>query len=266
MTKAYFKTQLLRLLDNRMVTLWLLIAGLIAIYHQLTTTISRGSWNTAPTAYQIMIGFDFSSLSSLYYLVFPLVASLIGSFVLSDSRAHHSYFFEITKLGKTKYTLVNMLVTFLVGGGALTLPLVLDALIALTREQGVIIDPFTVSGQVISPGTTYFASFIHSPLQFVLGYLGLFFAFSGMMATTTFLIFKLTNRRSIAILLVFIVFLSEWLIGPLVGLAEISPAIFLIPSQGYNVITPWLMAVNLFLTTGLIAILYWRVVQTDDIK
>lgn len=87
-----------------------------------------------------------------------------------------------------------------------------------------------------------------------------------MMATATFLIFKLTNRRSIAILLVFIVFLSEWLIGPLVGLAEISPAIFLIPSQGYNVITPWLMAVNLFLTTGLIAILYWRVVQTDDIK
>ena len=86
-----------------------------------------------------------------------------------------------------------------------------------------------------------------------------------MTAAITFLVFKLVKRRALAILSVFIGFLSEWLIGPLIGLAEISPAIFLIPSQGYNAITPWLMALNLLALSGLLVFLFWQVVRTDDV-
>ncbi|MCU6430815.1 hypothetical protein [Lacticaseibacillus paracasei] len=266
MTKAYFRAQLLRLLDNRLVTLWLLAAVLIAAYHQMGATISVGPWNVHPTAYQAMIGFDFSSLSSLYYLVFPLVASLFGTFLLADGHSQQSYLFELTKLGKIRYTLINMLVAFLVGGAAIVLPLVFDMLFALTREQGIVIDPFNVSGQVINTETVYFSHFIHRPLWFLFGYLVLLFFIAGMAAAITFLIFKIVRRRALAILIVFIGFLSEWLLGPLIGLAEISPAIFLIPSQGYKAITPWLMAVNLSLAFCLLVCLCWQVVRTDDLK
>ncbi|TLQ49816.1 hypothetical protein FEZ34_13385 [Lacticaseibacillus casei] len=265
MTKAYFKAQLMRLLDNRLVTIWVIASVLIVAYHQLTTTIPRDSWNMMPTAYQAMIGFDFSSLSSLYYLIFPLVASLIGTFLLADDRSLQGHLFELTKLGQKRYTLVNIGAAFVIGGSALVFPLVFDALLALAREQGVVIDSFNVSNQVINSETAYFGQFLNHPLLFTFGYLSLFFIIAGMTAAITFLIFKLMKRRSLAILIVFIGFLSEWLIGPLIGLAEISPAIFLIPSQGYNAITPWLIALNLLALSGLLAFLFWQVVRTDDV-
>ncbi|MCI1892197.1 MAG: hypothetical protein ABF743_11280 [Schleiferilactobacillus perolens] len=265
MFSYYLKKQVGRLLDHPLVMIWFAIAVALPLYHQLNSAISTERWNTQPTAYQIMIGFDFSALSSEYYMVLPLFAGLIGVCALADKKFNHSELIEMTRVGKKKYVLANALATFLVGGFALTSPLILDALIALSRVQGRVIDAFSVVGQPIDANAYYFRYFLANPLLFLGGYWLLTFIVSGLSTVIAFLVFKLTRRRALGVLSVFIAWTVEWIVGPLCRFAELAPAIFLIPSQGYNRVTSLAIGINLTVDTVALIVLMARAVKSDEI-
>ncbi|QVI32473.1 hypothetical protein KG087_02200 [Lacticaseibacillus zeae] len=194
-TLRYTKLQIQRLLNDSLITSWIAIGVVIVVFHQLNSNITRGPWNPNPTAYQMIIGFDFSSLSSLYYLILPIIASVAGVTLVAERQYNHSDLLEKSRINKHNYLLANTLAALLVGGIITSLPLIVDSLVAFVREQGMIIDPFTVQGQVIPTESSYFKIFLNHPIAFLVGYIALTFMFSGGYAIISFLMFLIFKKK-----------------------------------------------------------------------
>lgn len=260
---SYFSLQTKRLFQNKLIQLWLIVTAIIVIQHQLTTTIKAGPWNPHLTAYHYMIGFDTTSLSSTYYLIFPIIAGLIGVSLISDRKYNSSEIFEQVRLGRTPYIKQNELIAFIIGGLLTALPYLVDSLIAFCRAEAISVDRFTSMGQPIIPEANLFSLFLHLPILYWLLYFLLLVIFSGFYTVFSFDLYLLYHKKALAAVIPYLFFLLQWLFFGLLNFSDAAPSVFLIPALGYHAEIIAIFIGNILVYTGLTFFLQWVVIRDD---
>lgn len=263
MKTHYFSLQTKRLLQNKLVQLWVLITAIIVIQHQLTTTIKVGPWNPNLTAYHFMIGFDTSELSSTYYLTFPIIAGLIGVSLISDRKYNGSEIFEQARMGRTNYIKQNNLVAFIIGGFLTALPYLVDSIWAFCRAEAINVDRFTIMGQPIATESNLFSLFLNAPIVYWFLYFLLLIIFSGFFTTFSFNLYLIYHKKALAAVIPYIFFLLQWLVLTLLNFSDATPSVFLIPGLGYNTKIITIFISNVLVYAGLMFFLQWAVIRDD---
>ncbi|ERL65292.1 hypothetical protein L248_2691 [Schleiferilactobacillus shenzhenensis LY-73] len=251
-----------KLLSSWRIRILLIALFLVPVLHQQFSAKLSGDVVWSQTSLNLMMGFDYSSYSSLYYLMVPAVAGLIGNQIVFGSRSNLSPILERVRLGGRRYIMGSALVGALIGGLLVTGPVLVDWLIAFWRYPVIHIDPF-VYQPILSSSAALFPLFLNHPVVYLLLYLLLLFLFSGLVTAFSVIMAWRTGSQLRGIGTAFIISLVWWVLTTVVGHSGWSPAIWLIPNQGYD--PSFVLTVSFELAAGYAGISWWlRRLMHDD--
>lgn len=184
----------------------------------------------------------------LYFLIIPILAALpFGNSYLQDTKG--GYIQNVfTRSPRWQYYLSKWIATFLSGGCVVVIPLVLNFLLMTTSYSSM--GPYPETFHTLIEPTSMLANlFYTNPFQYIFLYFVMIFVFSGLFATTCFLVTYLSDYSFIVLLLPFLAILFTSAILNLFGHDFLIPQQFLNPSYGKGV--PLFIAIEAVLLFGL---------------
>ena len=198
-----------------------------------------------------------SMQASLYYLLLPILAALpfADSFFLDMKTGYIKNVFIRTK--KHRYYVAKYLATFVVGGIAVVVPLLVN--LALTAS---------VFPSLLPEGTAFTFStfesnlgsgiFITHPYVYTFLYLALDFVFAGLLAGIALSISFFVSNRFIVILSPFIGYLVFLAFVGLTGHSVLSPTYFLQPEQPKSALLIVILVEAVVLAVGTMSVFFYK--------
>lgn len=232
---SYFKVEVKRVMSSPAFIKALSIGLVIVFIHQilLERTTSYGQGNV----YLFSLGFENSyMLRDVYYLLFPLIVAVAGADLFGEDNRFQSYNLIRSRVSKTNYFTTKISLSFIFGGLAFILPLVIDMWILLMVYPSNSIDVF-LGISPVKYGDMLANTFFALPFLYWFIFLLFAFIFGGIFAWIGFLISLFSVNKYLILLMPFFVYYGIWVILSLIGFPEWSPFAFLIPKQGYTTIS-----------------------------
>lgn len=175
--------------------------------------------------------FGFSKYMLSYYTGVAFIAVL--PYAMSFYREKQSGYVRqiITRMDAKQYFIAKYLVTFLSGGIAVTVPLLLNLMISMAIWPSVVPQPGTMTFPIF--GTSMFAGLFFSvPYLYVLVYLLIDFVIAGILATFSLGISWIAFHKYIVLFFPFIVYYLIHFICTYIGNQKFSPLAIMMPTQG----------------------------------
>lgn len=197
---------------------------------------------------------SFPMQSYLFYLILPVLACLpAGGSYYED--LHNGYYLHIyMRNQKKEYLFAKYIATFLSGGIAVVLPLVVSLYLTAMRFPALPPEPIMSFGpDARSVGHDLFYS---HPWLHTLLFLMIDFIFAGGIAGIALLISFFVNYKFTALITPFVCYYFIFSLDNLLGEIDIAPNYFLIPGFFRNHI--WEFLVGILLLTAVAAGYYWK--------
>lgn len=185
------------------------------------------------TLYNSWISMSDSTAHEVFYRIFPLLALLPCGHSLSEE-VNGGYMKAVVPLiGRRKYFLSKLLASFLAGGAAVSIPLLMS--LALTAAVVPGLNPLPYVGyDMISSGDVFSAYYYSRPLLYALLYIGVDFIFGGLFACLALPVALMSEKRVAALAVPYIfLLLADAARGFLYNISylEISPISILSASR-----------------------------------
>lgn len=277
---SIFKIELKKAFSNKLFLSAVIIATVIAVlcavyniqvmqiekeYYQKTQQISGGGVNPDLPAYGLYnhwICQDFSSyLSSLFFMLFPLFATVAYGWSFYTERKSGYIYSVITRTDKGRYYAAKYLAVFLSGGTVITIPVVINFLLVACYLPAVRPDMFYDMYYGVSAPGMFAELFYTYPLIYCILRMFVTFVFGGSVALISFaLTFIVPNRVAVSVLPFLIClglhYMGTDLVSPQFP-AEISP-ISILGSHGHHYRLLWIAVLEaaIPITISLIICLY----------
>lgn len=234
---SIIKIELSRALKNKAFLLAISLGSIIVIVHLLKYGVYASQFillekDTYPlSSYQQWIGGTPTSIETyLYYLITPIIAAIpyADSFYTDKKSGYIKNVFIRTK--KAKYYIAKYISTFISGGLAVAIPLLLSFALTATFIPSVL--------PQISTGTTtvFNISMWHNlyysyPFLYTILYIVVDFVFYGLIATIALSISNSVENRFVCLLSPFLYYVIISFILRAMNLNIYSPSTFLVPYQ-----------------------------------
>lgn len=250
---AYFKVEFKRTIKSPSFIKALLIGFVIVIVHQLL--MNRFVENGEGNVFLYALGFENTyMLRDIYYLLFPIIVALAGSDLFGEDSRSQSYHLIRSRVSKSHYFTVKIMLSFLFGGLVFIIPLLVDFVILLMMYPAKSPDIFLR----ISPveyGDVMASLFVDFPVIYWLIFLLFAFMFGGIFSWIGFLTSLFTVNKYLILLIPFFAYYGLWVILSLIGFPEWSPFGFLKPLQGYTTVSITAILFEMVTGIGLILLL-----------
>lgn len=174
--------------------------------------------------------FEFSKYMVAYYTAVSFIAVIPYS--LSFYREKQSGYIRqiITRMDSKQYFIAKYIVTFLSGGIAVTVPLLMNLMISTAIWPSVVPQPGTMTFPIF--GTSMFSDlFFSMPYLYALIYLMIDFAIAGILATFSLGISWIAFHKYIVLFFPFIVYYLIHFICTYIGNQKLSPLAIMMPQQ-----------------------------------
>ncbi len=245
MRKSLFRIEMHRGLFGRGMALSLAVGLLLAVSHVIMIVLPMiptleanllypDKWVTPHTVFVKWMGGESYSLQGyLFYLIAPLLATLpFADSYYTDRKS--GYIKNLcTRVPKRRYFLSKFAATFLCGGLAVVLPLMVNlALTAVCLPSHL---PQIVTGMYSIDATAVLADlFVTHPYGYIFLYLIFNFAFFGFLAALALDISFFVENRFVVSLTPFLIYLFLFSVMNLTGWQQVNPMIIFNPVQaGY---------------------------------
>lgn len=231
-----------RALKNKFLLLAILLGCVITVSHFVQNIVPQLNWHTWWTfkidqdmypnsVFNQWIGESSASMQQmLYYLMLPILAALPfgDSFYLDMKTGYIKNVFIRSK--KSQYYAAKYLSTFVAGGIAVTVPLLLNLALSASFVPSLLPDP--ISGTyVVVEANMGSGLFLTHPYVYTFLYLALDFVFAGLLAGISLSISFFVSNRFIVLLAPFIGYLVFFAFTELTKHSILDPVYFLMPLQ-----------------------------------
>lgn len=238
--KRLLKVELSRSLTSKSM-LSALIIGLIIVLAQVfqevipaSRFIEEGLKYNKPmffpgSAFMHWISQSISMETFLYYMILPILATIpfVDSF-FTDKKS--GYIKNVLIRAKKKdYYISKYMATFISGGLAVVIPLIVSFLITSMILPSML--PEVTNGGVF-PTSMWSKLFYTNPYFYVLGYLIIDFIFSGLIATIALSVSLIADYRFAVLIAPFLIYIFIYSLGTSLGIIDYQPFFFL-QSGGY---------------------------------
>lgn len=248
-----FKLELKRAFINRSFVISIILGGIIAILQVAERAIPFSSVTILypneypPSVFNTCMGFYSSMWSSVFFLIFPILAALpFSDSFLVDKKS--GYLQNIYTRGKKyQYLISKYLSVFLSGGAAVIIPLIVNLFIVCLCVPAV--TPIAATGffPIFGYATGAYIYYTYPFLYIFLFYL-LIFITAGILSCTALFFSFFVRFKYIALLTPFLLFMSisygSMLFSPK---SSFNISQWIIPSQPYGALNIWLVAVELLI-------------------
>lgn len=200
---------------------------------------------------------SYTMQTTLYYLLLPILAALpfADSFFLDMKTGYIKNVF--IRINKSRYYIAKYLSTFVAGGIAVVVPLLLN--LALTAS---------VFPSLVPEGSTFMFGvyennlgsgiFITHPYLYTFLYLALDFVFAGLLAGVALTISFFVSNRFIVVLSPFIGYLVFNALVSLTGNLVLNPDCFLQPSQPISASPAVILVEAVVLAMGTMGVFFYK--------
>lgn len=258
--KRILKLELSRAIRSRTMISALLIGFIIVISHNIQyNTLDINLMKMAskypkpmyspPNAFTSWIGSSYTAQSFLYYLILPILACIPFADSFFTDRKNGYVKNVLIRVNKKDYYRAKYLATFISGGIAVTVPLIINFIITSMTLPSY--TPNVASYGHIGQVSMWSELFFTSPYIYILGYLIIDFIFSGFIATIGLSISLLAEYRFMVLIAPFLIYVFIYSILGSFNLESYIPLVFLQPCSYKNkFIIILLETVIIFLVTS----------------
>lgn len=211
------KQQLVRLLRSWQFGVALLL-GLIIIWGQALTINHINAEHWVQNAFLHLTGFDNTGIGSpIYFIVLPLLSSLASGSLLQEDKINRFKNLNLIRIKPVKYLTTILTSSFLIGGLAGILPLVLEASYFFFKYPVKIL-PYTRDTEIIDKSGWSFNLFMHHPFIFWLMFILIIFIFSGIFSQISIVSSYYSIHRGLETIIPFIIVILSIILGGLTNL------------------------------------------------
>lgn len=238
------KIEMKRAIKNKLFIIALLFGCFITISHvfqliipkipYLSLHLTKGFF--PDSVFNTWIGGEGYTLQNyVFFLILPILASIpyADTFYLDKKSGYIKNVFIRTQ--KMNYYTAKYIATFLSGGIAVCIPLLIN--LGLTAVFMPSIIPQAGIGLFFSAKSMWTAIFFTNPYLYVFLYLGIDFLFAGLLATFALTISFYASNRFIVLVTPFIIYFFASTITRLLNLYQFDPIYFISPDQPIQGIT-----------------------------
>lgn len=197
----------------------------------------------------------------VYFLILPILAVLPNGASFYEEK-ESTYMDQVCiRSSKRIYILSNCIATFLSGGFAFTIPLILNFLLTCTRLPMLTPEPIVDIGPsltCIMPDLYY-----EKPLFYVCFFLLIDFSFAGGISMISLLASFYAENKFVVLLAPFVVYYSIYCVCSILGGMVCSPNYFLVPGMGDNYLIEFVISFGCLLF-GLVLFI-WKGVKNEII-
>lgn len=165
----------------------------------------------------------------LYFLLFPLLASLPYGVSLFQDRKNGFIKNILTKCRKRDYYKAKYISTFLSGGCVVIIPLVFNLLVSMMFLP-TICPEITTNSHAVTSQTMFASVFYFRPLVYLCLYFMIQFIFGGLIATIALIVSDMTEYKFVVEAAPMFVYIFVFSLFDLLGRYELCPLYFLNPS------------------------------------
>lgn len=231
------RIELSRVLKNKKFLFALAVGCIIALAHffkygyGVSGDIYSAKSDYPVTAFESWIGSTLISIKTfLCFLIAPILATIpFGDSFFGDKKSGHiKNVFIRTK--KSHYYIAKYVATFIVGGLAAVVPLLLNFYLT-TLVLPSLVPQVAGTGYLVDSLSMWYELFFSQPFVYVFLYLLIDFVFFGLIATLALSISHFVENRFVFLLAPFLLKVIMSFVLRSIGLFQYDPTIFLIPYQ-----------------------------------
>lgn len=241
--KNLFKIELKRALKSKSMLFALAIGSFITISYVIQFVIpasmgidevlqyNKSKMYCPPTIFVGWIGnAGYSMHNFLFYMLLPILATIpfADSFFLDRKNGYIKN--VLIRAKKRDYYISKYLATFISGGLAIVIPLLISLVITAMFLPSY--PPQAREGYLIGAAQMWGELFFIHPFIYILGYLIIDFIFSGFLATIALSISLVVEYRFMVIIAPFLIYLFLYSLLSSLGLNNYEPLYFLQPGYG----------------------------------
>ncbi len=256
-----------RAFNNKYLFFSILIGSVITISHlfqyviPLSSTLDEYLSFNKPMMYpgwlfaSWMGGNQYNMQGYLYYLLIPIISTIpfADSFFLDRKNGFIKNVFIRTK--KINYYLSKFVATFIAGGTAVIIPLLINFCISALLLPSML-PQASASFDYVNAASMWSELYYNHPFGYVICYMFIDFVFGGLIATIAVVVGHFVEHRFIVLISPLLVYIFTFSVFNLFDAIAYEPINFLQPSFGYSSFTIIIIeAVILGLTTSLVFIL-----------
>lgn len=232
--------------------------SIIHIIHNLVGVV--GYWNQADevwinsfiypeTVFSHWIGGNTYNIEGfLYFMIFPILAVLPCSAGFYDE-IKDGYFKQVfTRCCRSDFLISKYLVTFLMGGIVIVVPLILNLMICMTMLQSLV--PQEIAGKLVNASVLWYGIYETHPYMYLLIFFVLEFVFGGMMACLSLMLTWFSDKKIVALLFPFLLNIFIYSVCMMTGhpdAVKYSPVYFLLPAIGCP---SWMLLIGYLIVLG----------------
>ena len=216
------------------------------------------------TWYEKWIGGELSSSQSyIYFMIIPILAVLPHSISLANDRSTGYTYNLFVRNRKSQYYFSKYLVTFIIGGVVVILPLIINIILSVCTLPSIL--PDTSTGTSMIMGNMMWADFyFKSPNLYIAFYLLIIFVFSGIIATFALTIGSFVYNAFVITVMPFICYLFSYAICTLSHSLEYCPFMFLTPAQRVEHISFPIILMEIIILMLIIGNIYYYQMRRDE--
>lgn len=225
-----FKLELKRALTRKstvvVLAIGILIAGLDVLTNNVILLTKQDFLDYPYGVYSWWILYDLDVYISIFMIIFPLLASVAyGDAYVEDMK---SGFIKniLVRYSKKKYLLIRFIITFLVGGLVVSIPLlfnfVLYACFIPIIEPNIFFGSYSIPINGFLPELFYSHPFLHVALKIFIC-----FIYGGIFAVISLFFSLFIFNRYIVVIIPFIIYLFLDILFSSIGVEYVSPIVFL---------------------------------------
>ena len=207
------------------------------------------------TWYEKWIGGEYFTFQSyIYFLIIPIIAAVPCAITLSKDKITGYQYQLFTRGKKRNYYISKYVVSFISGGIAVLIPLLINLWLSITTLPSIIPDPTTGTSMITNIQMMSEFYFLN-PNLYILIYLFVIFMYSGVFSVFVLIIGEITKNLFISILFPFMSYVFVYVMLNISGLQQYAPFCFLTPAQRAGFITETIIVfefLGLFVVSGAI--------------
>jgi hypothetical protein len=238
-----FKIEMSRAFNNKFFFLSIIIGSIITVSHLFQYVIPYARTLDQYVALNKPMMFPGELFSSwlggnsynmqafLYYLLIPILATIpfADSFFLDKKKGFIKN--VLIRTNRSNYYISKFIVTFIVGGCAVLLPLLLNFGVASLLLPSMLPQP-TSGFDFLNASSMWSNLYFSHPFIYVFSYMTIDFVFSGVVATIALAISFYVEHRFVVVISPFLLYLFTFSLFNLLGTVELEAINFLQPSFG----------------------------------
>ena len=216
------------------------------------------------TWYEKWIGGEtISSQAYLFFMLLPVLAVLPHGTSLASDHISGYIYHVFSREKKEKYYLAKYIVTFVSGGVAVIIPLLVNLFLSICTLPSILPDKSTGTSMIAGDMMWVDFYYLH-PNLYIIAYLGLIFVFSGLIATLALTIGLYEQNVFLISIVPFVCYLFLYALCYTLDCVELAPFAYLSPAQRVEHVSFIMVLLEMFILWAVPGGVYLYKMKQDE--